>query len=173
MIKRFLAVLALAVATTPAFAEDFNLGSLGVPSVREFGNIFSEAGNYVDNYTFSISQNASAGGLVVELDPLLNWLNLDITSVALSGVGTFAATGPINFGILAAGTYTLSIASQVKWTVGIPLIPVAYAGVLTLSSTRGGPVTSVPEPGVVLLYGLGLLGVAFAVRRRRVAGAHG
>lgn len=165
--RRMLAsTLLLAFVAAPSMADDFNLGPLAVPSTTSFGNQFWSAGNYVDNYTFSISQAAAASGLIVELDPWWNLLDLNVTSVSLSGVGTFAATGPMNFGVLAAGSYTLSIAATVTREFFFSLGPVAYSGTLKLTSSSTAPRVTVPAPGVFLLFGLGVLGVAFAARRR-------
>lgn len=155
----------LLVMSAPSMALTINLGTLGVPSLTPIGNSFTSAGSYQDDYVFSISQAASAEGLVLELDPWWNQLNIDVTQVALSTVGTFAGPavlGVYNFGALAAGTYTLSIFSSVtgRSSTGDS---VGYWGLLGL---KGASATSVPEPASLLLYALGLIGVVFAVRRR-------
>jgi len=84
--------------------------------------------------------------------------------VSLSGVGSFAGpngTATYNFGVLGAGTYTLSVFSSVT---GIPLglQNVGYSGLLGLTASA----TKVPEPGTLALLGLGLIGVAAAARRK-------
>ncbi|MDQ2639206.1 MAG: FxDxF family PEP-CTERM protein [Pseudomonadota bacterium] len=167
---RHLLAAALLVVSAPSMAvpiqANFNLGSLGVPGVAAIGNAFTAPGEYQDNYSFSISESASASGLVLELDPWWNRLNLDVTAISLSGIGSFfgpAGLGVYNFGTLSAGTYTLSIFSNVTSTRGLFTDSVGYAGLLGLKDSA----TQVPEPATLALFGLGLLGVAFAARRRQ------
>ncbi len=168
---RHLFAAALLVVAAPSMAvpivANFDLGALGVPGSAIIGNSFSTAGEYQDNFSFSIGESASASGLVLELDPWWNRLNLDVTGIALSGVGYAGPNilGVYNFGTLGAGSYTLSIFSTVTSTRGLLSSSVGYAGLLGLKDVA----TQVPEPATLALFGLGLLGVAFAGRRRSAA----
>jgi hypothetical protein len=145
----------------------FNLGTLGVPSTTLVGNAFTSAGEYNDQFNFNIGQSASASGLVFELDPWFNQLNIHVSKVSLyTGANLLSSdvsASTFNFGSLGAGSYTLSIFSTVKPAVwGEYSTPVGYAGLLSLGTTR----TQVPEPGTLALFGLGLIGMAVTLRRK-------
>lgn len=164
--KLIIAVV-MAAFSAPSLALNISLGNLSTPGGFLIGNSFDGPGTFVDTYGFSISNPANASTLVLEIDPLLNRLNLEISSVALSGVGSFAGSGLLNFGALAAGSYVLSITSIVSQTRGLTNLGVGYGGLLALTSARGVR-SQVPEPSTLAIYLLGLLTVAFAVRRKPV-----
>lgn len=170
-ISRLLAA-ALLVISAPSMAvtvETFYLGDLHVPGVTVVTNSYSQPGPYQDDYEFFIAENASASGLVLELDSWWNKLDLAVTSISLTGVGSFSLLGNLgifDFGTLSAGSYTLSIFSTVSGTPGLLHSDVGYAGLLALRAS--GP-TEVPEPGTLALLGLGLIGVAMTTRRRATA----
>jgi hypothetical protein len=160
-----IALLAVSAPTLAVTIEDFDLGTLGVPGAAVIGNAFGAVGDYQDNFLFTINEAASAGGLVLELDPWWNKLNINVTGISLSGVGSFAGPSPLgiyDFGILSSGSYTLSIFSTVWSTGGFTRDPAGYAGLLGLKDAP----RQVPEPGTLALLGLGLIGVALATRRR-------
>jgi len=174
---RSLFAAALLVVAVPSMASVIvstdNLGALSVPGIAGIGNDFSSAGTYQDNYNFTIGQAATAGGLILELD-LSSKLDIDVTEVKLTstGGGIFApdfSPTLYNFGTLGAGSYTLSIFSTVTLDSTRGSGSVGYAGLLTLGSVRGGGSTSVPEPGMLALFGIGLVGVALTMRRRGAA----
>lgn len=148
MVKaKYLMVLLVLAASSPVMAapctQTFNLGTIGVPSVTGLGNSFDSAGSFVDCYDFTLSSSGDVTGLVFTLDPLLNKLNIDLTSIVLS-------------------TGSLVISGDVTGAAGLWNLPVGYAGLLVAT----GPGNNVPEPATLALFGMGLLGVAFATRRR-------
>ena len=123
--------------------QTFNLGTIGVPSVTGIGDSFGRAGSFVDCYNFSLSSSGNVTDLVFTRDPLLDKLDISLTSIVLS-------------------TGRLIISGVVTNAAGLFNIRVGYAGLLIAT----GPGKSVPEPGTLALFAIGLLGVAFATRRR-------
>lgn len=179
-LKSVLAAAAL-VASAPSMAASctggYGLGTLGPPGASWFGEAFSSRGSYLDCYSFSLSSAADSFGGTLELDPLLNRLDIDLSSVSLFAGGVLggATTGSLlasdstpglfSFGALAAGTYTLTVASRVSADWGFWNEPVGYVGLLTTS--RSSVASPAPEPGAMALMLAGLAGIGVAARRRR------
>lgn len=179
-LKSFMAVAAL-VASAPSMAAvctgGYGLGSLGPPGASWLGESFSSRGSYLDCYSFSLSNTADSFGGTIELDPLLNRLDIDLSSIQLyagalmgnTSNGTLLATdttpGLFSFGALAAGTYTLAVASNVTRDWGLWNAPVGYVGLI--ATNRSSVASPAPEPGAMALMLAGLVGVGAAARRRR------
>lgn len=174
-----LAVLAAGPAMAATCSGTANWGSMGPPGVHGLGNSFSSAGSYLDCYTFSLTASADSFGGVVEVDPWLNKLDIDVTSVRLfSGgvlggqtlgglVGPAYSAGQFSFGSLTAGTYTLAVASTVSRDFGFFNDAVSYKGGIATSATSVA--SPAPEPESYAMMLAGLVGVGAAVRRRRKA----
>jgi hypothetical protein len=178
--KSIAAAVAL-VLSAPAMAATCSggtsLGTLGPPGAAYFGQSFSGAGSYLDCYSFSLSSAADSFGGVLEIDVLLNKLDIDVTGVSLfSGVssigqstggliGSDYTAGYFSFGSLAAGAYTLAVASTVSRDAGLWNAPVGYLGLLATS--RATVASPAPEPETYAMMLAGLVGIGAMVRRRK------
>lgn len=185
---RHVAAAAALVMSAPSMAAvcngGYGLGTLGPPGASWFGESFSRAGSYLDCYSFSLSSAADSFGGTWELD-LSPTLSINVSGFslfnggvvggstsgsAISGLnGSWGSTNSFSFGALAAGTYTLVVASTVGRT-GYSFwgdTPVGYIGqIVTTRSTT--PVASpAPEPATYAMMLLGLAGVVGMARRRR------
>lgn len=154
-------------SAAPVCSSTTDWVTLGPPGLETFGNSFSAAGTYQDCYTFSLGATADSFGGMVEVDPIFNRLDIDLTAVSLflgdSLIGLDASPFSFNFANLAGGgIYTLVVASSVTRDPGLWNMRVGYVGAIATVAASGG---SVPEPGNPALLGLGL--VALALRRRR------
>jgi hypothetical protein len=166
--------LALCVSATSSMAaactSTKSLGGLGPPDIGLFGNSFSKVGSYVDCFTFSLGGPATSLGGVLEVDPLLNKLNIDVKSVSLfraDGTTMWQPdTSPLAFnfsGLLGGVVYTLQVASNVTSNWLGDSRDVGYAGkIVTLASAA-------PEPAAYALAiaGLAVVGVGVLRSRRR------
>jgi PEP-CTERM motif len=172
-----LAVFALAAASG-AQANTINLGVMGPPALRIFGNDFSTAGDFNDEYTFSLLGSADAFGFALTFDGSIR-RDIDIYSVSLWSNGTSLDTvlwsgGLVSFSFddLNAGAYSMFVTGTVTGRNGGLLGGglVGYGGtIVTTGSASPAVPTSVPEPGTIGLFGLGLLGLVNALRRKRAS----
>ena len=165
------ATVALALGASSSMAavctSTTSLGNMGPPGFELFGNSFSSAGSFSDCYTFSLSADANSFGGTIEIDPLFNKLDIDVTKVSLyfgdSLVGSDNSPSLFSFSSLAGGiggTYTLMVSGDVTRDPGLWNAAVAYAGAI---QTIASPV---PEPGAVALLLAGFAGVGAATWRR-------
>ena len=114
---------------------------------------------------------------MIELDAWLNKLDIDVTGVSLfsgtssvgqatgSLVGADYTPGYFSFGSLAAGAYTLAVASTVGRDAGLWNAPVGYLGLL--STSRATVASPAPEPETYAMMLIGLVGIGAMVRRRK------
>jgi PEP-CTERM motif len=167
-IKGFAAICALALAA-PAMAATCTStsawGDMGPPAAQLFGHSFGSAGAFNDCYTFTLDGSATAFGGTVEIDPIFDKLDIDVSSVSLfSGsnlIGADATPGLFSFGGLSAGNYTLAVAGLVSNAPGFINTRVGYSGGLV---TLAAPV---PEPESYAMMLAGFFGVGFSVLRRK------
>jgi hypothetical protein len=180
MRSKVLATLLALAAAGPAMAAtctgSANWGSMGPPGMRSFGNSFSSANSYLDCYTFSLTGLANSFGGVMEIDPWLNKLDIDVTKVSLYSGGLLSGktTGGViswddspsnfSFGSLSAGTYTLAVSTTVARDFGFFSDPVRYRG--TIETTAASVASPAPEPASFAMMLAGLVGVGAAARRR-------
>lgn len=147
-IKAATALLLLTTLSMPALADQactrtVNLGTISVPGSADFQNWFSAPTSFVDCYDFSLGGSGSVSDWVTEVDfPFIDSLDLHITSASISGT-------------------RLTVTGSVSPEWGLWQGTVGYYGQVVAKSSR-----SVPEPGSLALFGVGLLGVAYAVRKR-------
>lgn len=177
LFMKFKFALALAAVATltgaPATAATFDLGALGPPGLVLFGNSFSNAQNFVDQYTFTLSGPATGFGGTLAIDTSFKF-NIDLSSVTLSGGGLASSIVDVtpssfNFNNLQAGNYILAIAGDVTASgINFNFGQVGYAGSLASIGTAGGGVAATPLPAAIwmMLFGLGGLGF-MGYRKRR------
>ena len=165
-IRLFLVVLAMG-ASGAAHADFFNLGNMGPPGLRVIGNTFDAPQTFVDQYAFSVSGAADSFGGLLTFD-LSARRDIDIWSVSLWNGASLITDGTADgfaFSNLSAGSYSIFVNGAVTGREGGLLGGglVGYAGTFVTTASA-----SVPEPGTVGLFGIGLLGLFFARRRQQV-----
>ena len=162
-------VSALAIGTLlglgQAHATTTDLGLLDT-GVTYFGNYLDNGGTFTDYYTFTLGASSTVAGDLFEIN-IGKWLNVDLSSVSVSGSGLSSAlsdASPPNgftFSGLQAGQYTLTVAGLVTGTAGG-----LYLGAIEAKQSVASPA---PEPAEYALMALGLVGVSLLVRRAKSA----
>jgi hypothetical protein len=156
----------MAMAAAPTCNSTTGWGSLGPPGSQLFGNSFNSVGSYSDCFTFTLASQADSFGGVLEIDPLLNKLDINVKSVALylgdAMIGRDTSPLLFSFGSLAgaAATYTLQVVSDVSRDWGVSNWKVGYIGKI---ATVAAPV---PEPAAYALAIVGLVVVGACALRR-------
>jgi hypothetical protein len=162
-IRLALAAVALAVAGA-ANAATINWGSITAPEEKTFAHYFDgwDTGYFLNKYNFSLTNEANSFVGLWEVDPRNNYLDITLGTVKLYKGGTFVggfdSPGHFTFSDLSSGAYSLWVDGWVGWDDGRRHDDVGYVGKISF--------TAVPEPNTLALAGIGLLAVAFAMRRR-------
>jgi hypothetical protein len=162
--------VSIAFASAASVAKTESLGTL-TDAGATFGNSFLLWGGFTDYYSFSLGSGTEALGTTVTYDSL--WQDISISSVTLqtyngswSNWGSSAKdTSPNEFSFsgLGAGLYRLVVAGDVGFQIDFkdPLKPASYQGVIRSVASPA------PEPAALGMALVGLMGVSFAVMRRR------
>jgi hypothetical protein len=169
-IRFVLAALALAVAGS-ANASTINWGSITAPDSKNLSDYFEwpDHGDFSDRYNFTLTNEANSFGGLLEVDPRGSFLGIDIDYIALYKGFTKIdskdySPGAFAFNDLGPGSYSFYVVGSISWfSGGFGDEKVGYKGTINF---KPDATTSVPEPSTLALAGIGLLGLAFAMRRR-------
>jgi hypothetical protein len=165
-----IALAGLLGLTSAMAASPTDLGVLntaGASFTQSFWRVFdhgSSFGEFVDHYTFTLSQPANVNGTTTTFD----WgsLGLTLNSVRLSGGALGGATrldptpNSLSFNALGAGMYTLSVSGELKKAPG-------FVGYAYYTGSVKSIASAAPEPESLALLAVGLAGVGLMVRRGR------
>jgi hypothetical protein len=148
---------------------------MGPPALRLIGNDFSTVGDFTDEYLFSLTGPADSFGFTLEFDASTR-RDIDVFSLSLwsngTNLGTDLSPSAFSFASLNAGAYSLILNGTVTGKDGGLLGGglVGYSGsFVTTGSASPTPPTKVPEPATSGILGLGLLGLFYILRRKRVS----
>lgn len=166
--------LALAAAVSQASAKTEDLGLL-TSTGKTFGNTFtSNVSSFTDYYTFSIADPGTVSGTTVDTSYVL-LLTKDVTLTSLVLTTATSSTqlakdttaNSFTFSGLSAGNYKLAVNGSVS---GFLAGSGSYSGTIKAVSSATAPVAApVPEAADIVLTAVGLAGVGFMVRRRKLA----
>jgi|JRYD01.1.fsa_nt_gb hypothetical protein len=165
MTKKFrLALAALAIAASGAAHADYiDLGSITAPELVNFGNswIYTEPTNFVDEFAFTLTNAASAYGMILEGNWWFGQTDVQLLSLVSNTYINFDfSPGHFSFTGLTAGAYSLFVSGNTSGFL------TGYTGTMDFRPAAA----RVPEPGTLALFGVGLVALAFMAMRRRVRG---
>lgn len=135
--------------------KGFNLGNSGAVG---YGGLISQNGSF---YSSAFSRNAT-GSILVQTT---RWESHSLANLIASDFGLLSGSGPGNPDFSASGTQ-LQFGYFGSNGTGNNFQTSTVSGIDNWSVSIQSVSTSVPEPGVLGLFGLGLLGLGL-VRRRR------
>ena len=164
-------LLAGATAMAAPCTEEFNLGVMGPPALRSFGNEFRAVQHFEDCYSFTLAGSADVFGFSLAFDGSLP-RDIVIDTFTLTG-GSLGSPvvddSPSSFSVdnLLAGTYQFVITGDVTGRDGGLLGggQVGYGG--NFISTVSQNTNPIPEPSGVVLLATSLLLLTWTHRRSR------
>lgn len=153
-----------------------------VGAIATIDNPFSEQG--IDRLTYDRSLLLGSGGLTLSWDltfsetvllteitlgnPIIVNLGFNVVGAGINASGLLAGLGAGNY-VLSAPLMLLANETYTFSTVNRNITPpVTSSGGQRFERWTFGEVTSVPEPGTLALFGIGLLGIGAARRRKKI-----